>query len=100
MTYETSSAGHVHYRQLMADYLRRTRVLGIPIQFALVTVITVAVVIYLSGWAAFSSSEARANVYKNTTLVGATQPTRETAYNSDIEKYTWERIALFVCPLH
>ena len=49
----------------MAYYLRHTRVFGVPIQFAVVAAITTVVVVYLSGWAALSSSEARANLDKN-----------------------------------
>ena len=86
----------------MAYYLRHTRVFGVPIQFAVVAAITTVVVVYLSGWAALSSSEARANLDKNAIIQGPAQSARETItdYNSDIEKHTWERIALFVCPLH
>tara|TARA_B100001245_G_C22711965_1_gene346395 strand:- start:387 stop:647 length:261 start_codon:yes stop_codon:yes gene_type:complete len=86
----------------MAYYLRHTRVFGVPIQFAVVAAITTVVVVYLSGWAALSSSEARANLDKNAIIQGPAQSAGETItdYNSDIEKHTWERIALFVCPLH
>lgn len=86
----------------MAYYLRHIRVFGVPIQFAVVAVITTVLVVYLSGWAALSRSEARANLYQNAVIQGPAESTKETitAYNPDVEKHTWERIALFVCPLH
>ena len=70
----------------MAYYLRHTRVFGIPIQFAVVAVITTAVVIYLSGWAALSFNEAHANLYKKAIIQEPVQSTEETIkdYNSDI----------------
>lgn len=89
---------------MLADQLRQTRLLGLPVQFVAVALISAALVIYLSGWAALSRVEARADTYRVSAFgepVAAGRPADSSITpNADVEEQTWERVALFVCPLH
>jgi hypothetical protein len=78
--------------------------LGLPVQFALVAVISAALVVYLSGWAALSRVEARSDTYHAAAFGEPAVRSRpgdpSVTSNTDTEQQTWERVALFVCPLH
>ena len=77
-------------------YARRgTRIIGLPVQFVIVAVVSLALTIYLAGWAASANIEARdiqlASVYGG--------PVYQSA-NAELETEAWERTALLICPLH
>ena len=71
------------------------RILGLPIQFVIVVVVSLALTIYLVGWAASNSIEARN--FRTASMNGIPAYQSVTA---DTEAETWERAALLVCPLH
>jgi len=56
-------AGSRRRQVSLAVRLRRATVLGLPVQFAAVVLISAALVVYLSGWAALSRVEARSDAY-------------------------------------
>ena len=98
-------AGISHRRRAsLAVRLGRATVLGLPVQFVLVAVISAALVVYLSGWAALSRVEARSDSYHAAAFSEPAVHSRPGApsatSNIDTEQRTWERVALFVCPLH
>ena len=71
------------------------RILGLPIQFVVVVVVSLALTIYLAGWAASNNIEARN--FQAASMDGIP------AYRSiasDTEAVAWERAALLICPLH
>ena len=73
--------------------------LGLPIQFVAVAVISAALVVYLSGWAALARVEARSDVYHAAAFgEHAVQSGPGDTANADSEQQPWERVALFVCP--
>lgn len=71
------------------------RVFGLPIQFVVVVVVSLALTIYLAGWAASNNVEARNSRAASMNGIPAYQ-----SADADTEAETWERAALFVCPLH
>ena len=71
------------------------RILGLPIQFVIVVIVSLALTIYLAGWAASNNIEARN--FHTASMNGI--PAYQSA-TSDTEAETWERAALLVCPLH
>lgn len=71
------------------------RILGLPIQFVIVVVVTLALTIYLAGWAASNNIEARN--FRTASMNGI--PAYQSA-DADTESETWERAALLICPLH
>ena len=78
--------------------------MGLPVQFAAVVVVSATLVVYLSGWAALSWVEARSDTY-HAAAFGEPDVQRRpgdpaVTSISDAEQRTWERVALFVCPLH
>ena len=79
---------------------RRTfRVLGLPIQFVMVVVVSAALVIYLGAWAADSNIEARAEAFGAPTVQtagGIVVPPSELSPDT----VAWEGAFLWVCPLH
>ena len=94
------------YKLLKCDMntLRNGRIIGLPIQFVTVTIISIIGFIYISGWAAYSNVESRAQSYSHS-YKG--DPSRlklsnniDSDWPSEIEKYNWEKAALLVCPLH
>ena len=71
------------------------RIFGLPVQFAVVAVVSIALTIYMAGWAASNNIEARN--FRTASMDGLP------AYQStvaDTETETWERAALLICPLH
>ncbi len=71
------------------------RIFGLPIQFVIVVVVSLAITIYLAGWAASNNIEARN--FRAASMDGIP------AYRSiasDTEGVAWERAALLICPLH
>lgn len=76
---------------------RPIRILGLPLQFITVLIITLSLVIFFGGWAAQNSVEGRQ---------GQLNPsiTMETGgiaiNNAEADKTWWEQAALFVCPAH
>ena len=60
-----------------------SRILGVPLQFLFVVVVSVALFVYISAAAATSQLEGRSN-----DVVGS------------INKQPWEQAALWACPLH
>jgi hypothetical protein len=88
----------------MAVQLRRITVLGLPIQFLAVAIVSAALFVYLSGWAALARVEARSDSY-HASAFGEPSVRSTSGGDSDIsatdgEEQPWERVALFVCPLH
>ena len=82
----------------------QTRMLGLPIQFVAVAIISTALIIYLAGWSAQSRVEGRTVSYRVAAFgepLVLNQP-NDPKTNSYIkaEKQPWEHVALFVCPLH
>ncbi len=71
------------------------RILGLPVQFVVVVVVSLALTIYLAGWAASNNIEARS--FRAASMNGI--PAYQSA-TADTEAETWERAALLVCPLH
>ena len=75
-----------------------------PIQFVAVVVISAALVVYLSGWAALARVEARSESYRASAFgePAVVTPQGSTSVSSDgiAEKQAWESVALLVCPLH
>lgn len=71
------------------------RILGLPVQFVVVAVISIALTIYMAGWAASNNIEARN--FRTASMNGI--PAYESA-TADTETEAWERAALLVCPLH
>ena len=81
-----------------------SRLFGLPIQFIAVSVISTALIIYLIGWSAQSRIEGRTGSYRVPSF-GEPQVNNQLndaniASNLNVEKQPWERLALFVCPLH
>jgi membrane protein implicated in regulation of membrane protease activity len=95
-------AGTTHHRRAsLAVRLGRATVLGLPVQFAAVVVVAAALVVYLSGWAALSRVEARSDSYHAAAFGEPVVQSRPGVTSSVVaEQQTWERVALFVCPLH
>ncbi|HJO81232.1 MAG: hypothetical protein QGG34_05425 [SAR202 cluster bacterium] len=86
------------------------RIFGVPIQFAIVVVVSSALTIFFGAWAADARVEARSQPfavsgahlqapggYPDTTPSGLSS-TGEPLTES--EKETWEASFLFLCPLH
>ena len=71
------------------------RIFGLPVQFVVVAVVSIALTIYMAGWAASNNIEARN--FRTASMNGI--PAYQSA-TSDTEAETWERAALLVCPLH
>ena len=71
------------------------RILGLPIQFVIVVVVSLALTVYLAGWAASNNIEARN--FRTASMNGI--PTYQSA-DADTGAETWERAALLICPLH
>lgn len=98
-------AGVSHRRRAsLVVRLRRATVLGLPIQFVAVAVISAALVVYMSGWAALSRVEARSDSDRAAAfgepIVQSGPGDPSVTSNVDTEQQNWERLALFVCPLH
>ena len=80
---------------------RAFRVLGLPVQFVAVVVVSAALVIYLGAWAADSNIEARAAAFGAPTIQASGQaPASLHQLPSDAESESWESAFLWVCPLH
>ena len=73
----------------------KIRVLGLPVQFVIVVIVSLALTIYLAGWAASNNIEARNFRTASMDDIPAYQ-----SATADTEVETWERAALLVCPLH
>ena len=71
------------------------RIFGLPLQFVVVAVVSIALTIYMAGWAASNNIEARN--FRTASMNGIPAYQSVTA---DTEAETWERAALLVCPLH
>ena len=71
------------------------RILGLPVQFVIVAVVSLSLTIYMAGWAASNNIEARN--FQTTSMNGI--PAYQSAI-ADTETETWERVALLICPLH
>jgi hypothetical protein len=73
------------------------RILGLPLQFVTVLIITVSLVIFFGGWAAQNSVENRQGQFNSS----ITMETGGIAVaNAEADKTWWEDAALFVCPAH
>ena len=80
------------------------KVLGLPVQFVAVAMISTALIIYLIGWAAQSRVERRTVSYRvaafgEPLVLNQLNDSKADSY-IEVEKQPWERVALFVCPLH
>jgi hypothetical protein len=71
------------------------RILGLPVQFVIVAVVSLALTIYMAGWAASNNIEARS--FRTASMNGI--PAYQSAV-ADAEAENWERAALLICPLH
>tara|TARA_Y100000590_G_scaffold463381_1_gene629998 strand:+ start:1344 stop:1610 length:267 start_codon:yes stop_codon:yes gene_type:complete len=78
--------------------LKNRRIIGLPIEFATVVVISAMLVIYTSGWIAASGIENRVDSIQNTAFDTSTGSNN--VLDNEIPIQTWERVALFICPLH
>jgi len=78
---------------------RPIRILGLPLQFVTVLIITVSLVVFFGGWAAQNSVENRLEQVDTsiTMEAGGTVTAQESA---EADKTWWEKAALFVCPAH
>ena len=100
----------------MTTRRRAIKIYGLPVQFVVVVVVSLAVTVFFGGWAADASVEARADrlavVGVPSVLVGDNVRTASLSRTSaqqtpagersleEIEKQWWESAALLVCPLH
>ena len=71
------------------------RIFGLPIQFVIVVVVSLALTIYLAGWAASNNVEAR-----NLQVASMDSIPAYRYASADTEAVVWERAALIICPLH
>ena len=71
------------------------RIFGLPVQFVIVAVVSIALTIYMAGWAASNNIEAR-----NLQVASMDSIPAYRYASSDTEAVAWERAALIVCPLH
>ena len=71
------------------------RIFGFPIQFVVVVVVSLALTIYLAGWAASNNVEAR-----NLQVASMDGMPAYRSIASDTEAAAWEQAALLICPLH
>ena len=71
------------------------RIFGLPAQFVVVVVVSLALTINLAGWAASNSIEAR-----NFQAASMDGMPAYRSIASDTDAAAWERAALLVCPLH
>lgn len=71
------------------------RIFGLPVQFVIVVVVSLALTIYMAGWAASNNIEARNS--RTASMDGI--PAYQSAV-TDTETENWERAALLICPLH
>jgi hypothetical protein len=77
---------------------RRTfRILGLPIQFVVVMVVSAVLVIYLGAAAADSNVHARAEAF-GAPIIRSSDPVSQHQLPADAE--SWEGAFLWVCPLH
>ena len=81
--------------------LKKMRIVGLPIEFATVVVVSAILVIYTSGSIAASGIENRIISIQNTPLDTSTGSNNfQNVLHDEIPIQTWERVALFICPLH
>ena len=84
--------------------LKNGRIIGLPIQFVTVSVISILLFIYISGWTAYINVESRAqshsDFYKGDPSRLKLSNNMDSGWSSEIEQYNWEKVALLVCPLH
>ena len=89
--------------------LRHTNVCGLPIQFIIVVSISIAITVFLGGWAANTSVEARADrlafgtgsalsTNRSGKSLPVISPYKQQPEN--VENRLWESTALLICPLH
>ena len=74
------------------------RLLGFSLLFISVGVITLALVIYLGGWAASTSYQYRVDTYQPAKLVDSS--TLSFADDIPVEHQAWDEVALLLCLLH
>jgi len=95
----------------LASRLNEMRVLGLPLQFVVVVVLSLAITIFFGAWAADARIEARNNPYAQAGLGEAQFDFRtgqQASPNGALagslgnpgEEQGWERAFLFACPLH
>jgi hypothetical protein len=88
-------------RFLNIGNFKNRRIVGLPIEFATVVVISIMLIIYTSGWIAASGIENRVDSIQNAVLDTSTGSNNfQNATHDKIQIQTWERVALFICPLH
>jgi hypothetical protein len=101
--YDESQAAMSIQHEIPQETPRPIRILGLPLQFVTVFIITVSLVIFFGGWAAQNSVEGR---WEQTYV-----PAMNESINNglvpgpikgptDVDKTWWEDAALFVCPAH
>ena len=92
------------------------RIFGVPVQFAIVVVVSAAVAIFFAAWAADARVEARSQTFASTGArqqvpsgyPGVNVPSLPVTLSSSLaagplqesEKELWESSVLFLCPLH
>ena len=80
------------------------RVSGLPVQFVTVVLISTMLIIYLFGWSAQTRVEARTVLHRTAAFGEPLLLKHPNDINKDVyieaEKQPWERVALFICPLH
>jgi hypothetical protein len=79
---------------------RRTlRILGLPIQFVVVMVVSAALVIYLGAAAADSNVHARAEAF-GAPIIRSSDSVSQHQLPTGADAESWEGAFLWVCPLH
>ena len=80
------------------DDFTEKRLLGFPLLFVSVTILTLLVVIYLAGLLANNSYQYRVDTYHHAQL--ADSSALDFADDTPLEHKAWEQVALLLCPLH
>ena len=89
-----------------ASRVNNMRVLGLPIQFVVVVVMSLSMTIFFGAWAADARIEARNQQFASAGSSSAqfdfsTHPNGTLSGSlGDGEELGWERAFLFACPLH
>ena len=90
-----------YYLRIQSKFLEdftEKRLLGFPLLFVSVTILTLLVVIYLAGLIANSSYQYRVDTYHHAQLAGSS--TLDFPDDTLLEHKAWEHVALLLCPLH
>jgi len=83
--------------KLLEDFTEK-RLLGFPLLFVSVTVLTLLVLIYLAGLIAIIRYQCRVHTYHHEQL--ADSSALDFADDTPLERKAWEQVVLLLCHLH